>query len=160
MLYGFIFEKFHWNSYLIRRCNCPSHLVTYLVYQMPFNLHYYYNCRYCYCYNIINSIQINQSTRCNISSSWHWLDFYMYSSTCFGCPHAHHQELNTCSSSLWFYRCNVVIAVLLVVVVSPARTRPTAMLPPSSNGKTRRCYCRCWAPDDGREDTRNVLSCT
>jgi len=41
---------------------------------------------------------------------------FMYSSTCFGRPHVHHQELNNCSSSLWFYRWNVVIAVLLVVV--------------------------------------------
>jgi len=41
---------------------------------------------------------------------------FIYSSTCFGCPHAHHQELNNCSSSLWFYLRNVVIAVLLVVV--------------------------------------------
>jgi hypothetical protein len=40
----------------------------------------------------------------------------MYSSTCFGRPHAYHQELNNCSSSLWFYRWNVVVAVLLVVV--------------------------------------------
>jgi hypothetical protein len=40
----------------------------------------------------------------------------MYSSTCFGSPEAHHQELNNCSSSLWFYRWNLVIAVLLVVV--------------------------------------------
>jgi hypothetical protein len=40
----------------------------------------------------------------------------MYSSTCFGRPHAHHQELNKCGSSLWFYRWSVVIAVLLVVV--------------------------------------------
>jgi len=30
-------------------------------------------------------------------------------------PHAHHQELN-CSSSLWFYRWSVVVAVLLVAV--------------------------------------------
>jgi hypothetical protein len=44
----------------------------------------------------------------------------MYSSTCFGRPHAHHQELNNCSSSLWFYRWSVVIAVVLVVV-EPAR---------------------------------------
>ena len=42
----------------------------------------------------------------------------MYSSTCFGRPHAHHQELNDCSNSLWFYRWNVVVAVLLVVVVA------------------------------------------
>jgi len=27
---------------------------------------------------------------------------FMYSSTCFGRPHAHHQELNNCSSSLRF----------------------------------------------------------
>jgi hypothetical protein len=46
----------------------------------------------------------------------------MYSSTCFGRPHAHHQELNNCSNSLWFNRWNVVIAVLLVVV-GPAGRR-------------------------------------
>jgi hypothetical protein len=40
----------------------------------------------------------------------------MYSSACFGRPRAHHQELNSCGSSLWFYRCSVVIAVVLVVV--------------------------------------------
>jgi hypothetical protein len=40
----------------------------------------------------------------------------MYSSTCFGRPHAHYQELNNCSISLWFYRWNVVVAVLLGVV--------------------------------------------
>ena len=42
----------------------------------------------------------------------------MYGSTCFGCPHAHHQELNNCSRSLWFYRWSMVIVVLLVVVGS------------------------------------------
>jgi hypothetical protein len=40
---------------------------------------------------------------------------FIYSSTCFGRPHAHHQELN-CSNSLWFYRWSVVVSVLLVVV--------------------------------------------
>jgi hypothetical protein len=40
----------------------------------------------------------------------------MYSSTCFGRPYAHHQELNNCSSSLWFYHWSVVVAVLLFVV--------------------------------------------
>jgi hypothetical protein len=39
----------------------------------------------------------------------------MYSLTCFGRPHAHHQELSNCSSSLWFYRWSVVVAVLLFV---------------------------------------------
>ena len=41
---------------------------------------------------------------------------FIYSSICFGHPHAHHQELNNCSGSLWFYLRSVVIAVLLVVV--------------------------------------------
>jgi hypothetical protein len=36
--------------------------------------------------------------------------------TCFGCPHAHHQELDNSSSSLWFYRWSVVVAVVLDVV--------------------------------------------
>jgi len=40
----------------------------------------------------------------------------MYSSTCFEHPCTHHQEFNNCSSSVWFYRLNVVLAVLLVVV--------------------------------------------
>jgi len=40
----------------------------------------------------------------------------MYSSTCFGRPHVHHQELKSCNSSLWFYSWSVVVAVLLVVV--------------------------------------------
>jgi hypothetical protein len=38
---------------------------------------------------------------------------FIYSSTCFGRPHVHHQEVNNCSSSLWFYLRIVVIAVLL-----------------------------------------------
>ena len=41
---------------------------------------------------------------------------FIYTSRCFGRPHVHHQELNNCSSSLWFYLRSVVIAVLLVVV--------------------------------------------
>jgi hypothetical protein len=41
---------------------------------------------------------------------------FIYSSTCFRRPQAHHQELNICSSSLWFYLRIVVIAVLLFVV--------------------------------------------
>jgi len=53
-----------------------------------------------------------------------------------------------------------VVAVLLVVVGLVGQPRPIALLPPSSNGKTRGCYCSCWAPDDGREDAGNMLSCT
>jgi hypothetical protein len=57
--------------------------------------------------------QINQLDA-NISPVYYLT--FMYSSTCFVSPHAHRQELNNCSSSLWFYRWSVVVAVLLVVV--------------------------------------------
>jgi hypothetical protein len=51
---------------------------------------------------------------------------FMYSSTRFERPHDHHQELNNCSSSLWFYRWSVVVAVLLVVV-GPTTTNSTVI---------------------------------
>jgi hypothetical protein len=53
---------------------------------------------------------------------------FKYSSTCFRHPHVHHQELNNCSSSLWFYRWRVVVAALLVVVgpAGPTTTNSTA----------------------------------
>jgi hypothetical protein len=57
-----------------------------------------------------------------------------------------------------FYLRSVVVAVLLVVVGS-GRPQPTALLQPRSNGKTRDWYCSFWAPDDGREDAWNMLSC-
>jgi hypothetical protein len=52
---------------------------------------------------------------------------FIYSSTCFGRPHAHHQELNDCSSSLWFCLRIVVIAVLLFVVGPVMPTISTAI---------------------------------
>jgi len=67
---------------------------------------------------------------------------FIYSSSCFGHLHDRHQELNNCSSSLWFYLCIVVIAVLLFVV-RLALPRPTARLSPRSEGKTRGWYCSC-----------------
>jgi hypothetical protein len=54
----------------------------------------------------------------------------MYSSTCFGRPHAHHQELNNCNRNLWFYRWSVVVAMLMVVV-GPAG-RPEYSVPTKS----------------------------
>ena len=44
----------------------------------------------------------------------------------FGRPHAHHQEVNNCSSSLWFYRCSLVVAVLLVVAGPTGPTTPNS----------------------------------
>ena len=56
------------------------------------------------------------------------------------------------------YRRNVVVAVLLVVV-GPDRPRPTALLPPRSYGKPEAAAVVVVAPDDGKEDARNMLSC-
>jgi hypothetical protein len=41
----------------------------------------------------------------------------------------------------------------------PDRTRPTALLPPSSDGKSEAATEVVVAPDDGHEDARNMLSC-
>ena len=54
---------------------------------------------------------------------------FIYSSTCFGRPHAHHQELNNISNSLWFYLRIVVVTVLLFVFgpACPTTTNSTAI---------------------------------
>jgi len=46
---------------------------------------------------------------------------FVYSSTCFGRFPAHHQDLNDCSGSLWFYRHIVVTAVLCSWSGQPAQ---------------------------------------
>ena len=75
---------------------------------------------------MIISIQINLQLDATISQIYYLA--FIYSSTCFERPHAHHQELNNCSSSLWFCLRSVVIAVLLVVVgpTGPTMTNSTA----------------------------------
>ena len=85
---------------------------------------------------------------------------FIYSSTCFGRFPAHHQELNDRSGSLWFYLRIAVIAVLCSWSGRPAGpTTNTARISPRYEGKTRGCHCGHWAPDDGRENARNMLSC-
>jgi hypothetical protein len=64
---------------------------------------------------------------------------FIYSWICFGHSPAHHQGLNDC----WF----------------TGPTTNTARLSPRYEGKTRGCHCSHWAPDDGRENARNMLSC-
>jgi len=49
--------------------------------------------------------------------------------------------------------------IILTFIYRPSRTRTTARPSPRYEGKTRGCYCSFWAPDDGREDARNMLSC-
>ena len=41
----------------------------------------------------------------------------------------------------------------------PCRPRPTALLPPSSDGKPEAATAVVVAPDDGHEDARNKLGC-
>ena len=48
---------------------------------------------------------------------------FVYSSTCFGHFPAHHQELNDCSGTLWFYLHIVVTVVLCSWWGQPARPR-------------------------------------
>ena len=48
---------------------------------------------------------------------------FVYSSICFERFPAHHQELNDCSGSLWFYLRIVVIVVLCSWSDRPARSR-------------------------------------
>jgi hypothetical protein len=48
---------------------------------------------------------------------------FVYSSTCFGRFSTHHQELNDCSGSLWFYFLTVVMFVLCSWSGQPARPR-------------------------------------
>jgi hypothetical protein len=49
---------------------------------------------------------------------------------------------------------------LAVFVVGPAGpTTNTSQLSPRYEGKTRGCHCSQWAPGDGRENARNILSC-
>jgi hypothetical protein len=85
---------------------------------------------------------------------------FIYSSTCFRSTPAHHQELNDCSGSLWFYL-RIVVTVVLLVEVGPAgrpdHEHSTAIT--RYECKTRGCHCSHWAPDDGRENFRNMLSC-
>jgi len=109
--------------------------------------------------NKVVAIQINHQLDTTIPPLFYLT--FIYSSTCFGRPHAHHQELNNCSSSLWFYLRSVVIAVLLVVVGPAGRPDhdqqhcyhyAPKVKPEAATGS-------CWATDDGHEDARNMLNC-
>ena len=47
----------------------------------------------------------------------------------------------------------------MLVVVGPARPRPTALPSPSSDGTPEAATAVVVAPDDGNEDAQNMLSC-
>ena len=69
------------------------------------------------------------------------------------------RSYNNCSSSLWFYRWSVVVAVCWSWSGRLARPQPTALPSPSSDGKPEAANAIVVAPDDGHEEARNMLSC-
>jgi len=58
---------------------------------------------------IFSNVQINHQPDAAI---FQFIMTFIHSSTCFGRFPTHHQELNDCSGSLWFYLRIVVIAVM------------------------------------------------
>ena len=67
---------------------------------------------------------------------------FICTSTCFGRFTAHHQKLNDCSGSLWFYL-RIVVTVVLCSwsgrLAGPITK--TARLSPRYERKTRDCHC-------------------
>jgi len=107
-----------------------------------------------------HTIQINQPTRCNNFSGL-LLDVYLQLNVFWASsrPSSGAQWLQWQPLVLPSY-CGDSHAVFVVGPDGwPAQPRPTALLSPRSEGKTRGRYCSCWAPDDGREDAQNTLSC-
>jgi len=66
--------------------------------------------------------------------------------------------IRSCSSSPWFYRWSVVVAVLLVVV-GPAGWPDHDQQHCYHHAPTVKPGAATAAPDDGREDAQNMLSC-
>jgi hypothetical protein len=67
------------------------------------------------------------------------------------------RSYNNCSRSFWFYRWSVVIAVLLVVVGPYYNQQHCCHHVPKVRPEA--AIAVVVAPDDGREDARNMLSC-
>ena len=63
---------------------------------------------------------------------------------------------NWCNSFLVYYP---DVCLQLNVFRPAGPTTNTARLSPRYEGKTRGCHCSHWAPDDGRENARIMLSC-
>jgi hypothetical protein len=77
---------------------------------------------------------------------------FIYSSTCFGRSPAHHQDLNDCSSSLWFYLRIVVTTLLCSSLgrLKPARPRTQQVCHHDTKVKPEAATAVHWAPDNGQ----------
>ena len=102
-----------------------------------------------------HTIQINQPTRCN--SFTRLLLYVCLWLNTFRASLRPSSGAYNCTRRLWFYRWDVPVGALLVVVrhlprggwslvgrgPAPARQRPTTLQPPCSSGKTRGSQCSC-----------------
>jgi hypothetical protein len=105
-----------------------------------------------------------QKVYVDLRESKYWENFimnfiiytYIVFTTWYG-NHVRGGEMDDILRMLW----NIINwhTVLVGETDGSARPRPTALLSPRSEGKTRGCYCSCGAPDDKRENARNMLSC-
>ena len=89
---------------------------------------------------------------CTVLNSWWWTE--KPSETC---SVISNKSPTRCNNFLVYYP-----DVYLRLYLFRGRAGPTtntARLSPRYEGKTRGCHCSHWAPDDGRENTRNILSC-
>jgi len=87
---------------------------------------------------------------------------FIYSSTRFGRFPAHHQELNDSKSvhpheTEWRSPERFSKNFIFGIFATTGPTTNTARLSPRYEGKTRGCHCSHWAPEDGRENTQNML---
>jgi hypothetical protein len=109
-------------------------------------------------FKIDTSIQIKQPKRCNSFKSL-LLDF-MYGSTCFGRPSAHHQERTTAIRASGFtvgiWRLERCWSWSGITCQTTTNNFPTATLQRSN----QRLLVQLYAPDDGRKGARNMLSHT
>ena len=103
-------------------------------------------------------IQINQPTRCtNLSGLLLVVQIQLNMFRASSRPSSGATTTAVAASGLLLERggCSVVGRVRS----GPDRTRPTALLPPRSYVKPEAATAVVVAPDDGREDARNMLSC-
>jgi hypothetical protein len=115
-----------------------------------------------YSKSLIHSIDFNSNkspTRCN-SFPFYYPDVYLQLNKfrTFSRPSSGAQWLHWQPLVLPSYRGDIC-AVCVVGPVITGPTTNTARLSLRYEDETRGCHCTHWAPDDGRENARNMLSC-